>query len=134
MSDEITTIEDLVIEEETPPPKPVGRIQAKTKPKRKPKTKKRSVAKTIAAVPKAVIAVPKAVIEKVVSVVAPTPEVSEPEPEEEVDEGPDYSYYPDGTCWLCRRIETNGATVDLIANNGTFRLYMCSDCQTRFRN
>jgi len=52
--------------------------------------------------------------------------------EEETE--PDYSYYPENTCWLCKRVGETGAHVDIRAGNGTFKLFMCGVCQNRFRN
>ena len=44
-----------------------------------------------------------------------------------------FGYFPEGTCWLCKRPNKSGGTIDLISGNGVLRLYMCGACQSRFR-
>lgn len=44
-----------------------------------------------------------------------------------------FGYFPEGTCWLCKRPNKSGGTIDLISGNGVLRLYMCGACQARFR-
>jgi len=132
MSEETPKIEEIKIEPikgepalvvvGTPAEKIVEVIPKPVKPKTKPK---RTVKSTI----KEVASVPKKVVEKVVDVVAP----KEEEPIEVEDEEPDYSYFTDKTCWLCKREGKNGAHIDLRAGNGNFSLFMCGDCQRRFR-
>ena len=51
----------------------------------------------------------------------------------EFEEEPDYSYYSENTCWLCKREGEQGAYIDLRAGNGVFKLFMCGTCQFRFR-
>jgi hypothetical protein len=123
MSDELPTLEGLTFEEpaeevpvevENPTPKPI----------RKPK-------KAVKRVVFDVVSVPKKIVEKVVEAVSPKAE--EPIVVEEVDEGPDYSHFPDDTCWVCRRENQPGADIQIIAGNGYFTFFMCSECQSRFR-
>jgi len=118
MSDETPILEDLLSEDEIV-------IEAETIPIEKPKpktTRKASVRKAVTDVATA----PIKAVEKVVSIVHQAKE-------EEADKGPDYSYFPDNTCWLCKRESQPGGDVQIIAGNGFFSLFMCAECQIRFR-
>jgi hypothetical protein len=136
MSDELFPLEEAIIEEEPAPPKPKRKPRKKTV-KRVVKAATaipKKVVKEVISVPKKVIETVEEVIEKVKPKYVTEAQLSGDEPIIEDEEAEsDYGYYPDGTCWLCRRTDVTGADIDLISGNGVFSLFMCGDCQLRFR-